>query len=82
LAALQRSPLRCVTWKVPKPSCSAPLKSGLTGWPASTPARTKASRQRAGLRSSATFSGPPLPCHASAPRSLCSARLKKGSTSS
>lgn len=36
---------------------------------------------RFGLRRSITFSGPPVPWNASAPRSLCSARMKYGSTS-
>ena len=36
------------------------------------PASTNTGPKRFGLRRSITFSGPPLPCQASAPRSLCS----------
>ena len=34
IAAPQRSPLRCVTWYRPTPSCAAALKSGFSAWPA------------------------------------------------
>ncbi len=81
-AVEQRRPLRCVNWKRPTPSWSAPLKSGLWSSPASTLASIMVSMSGLIALLSDTLIGPPAPWKASSPRSLSSERLKYGSTSS
>ena len=75
-AALARAPLRWVTWYQPTPSWRAPLKSSFESWPHARAASMNACDISLRARPSDTGSGPPLPCHSSAPRSLSSARLK------
>ena len=77
-----RIPARWVTWYIPAPSCSGPLKSSVGAMPASAAASIHASDIGLRDRFSATGSGPPAPCSSDAPRSLSSARRKYGSTSS
>ena len=73
---LSRPNLTVMTWYMPTPSCVGPLKSAFLTKPACTAASTNTGPKRFGLRRSITFSGPPVPCSASAPRSLCSDFLK------
>ena len=56
--------------------------SGLAGIPVAWAASRKRRVSRRGERWSATFSGPPAPWTSEAPRSLFSARLNSGRTSS
>ena len=70
VAVEQRAPSRWVTWYRPKPSCCAPLKSSLRGWPALMPASISAAESALWWRRSDTPSGPPVPCSALPPRAV------------
>ena len=81
-AVEQRRRPRTVSCSGPTPSCSAPLKSALYGYPASCAASISASCSGWSVRRSETPSGPPVPWNSFAPCSWSSALRKYGSTSS